>query len=138
MRALSLILAASFALLAPVAGAERLTLLSGPQARPLPVIWDEEFSAIRLRFVVEGLEAASDLEEMERAFEDMARICEMQLAAYRAGEGDPRAEGWDSIVVTLMDRDVTFGMVETGAVQIFEWFRIADTGCMADWDDHAD
>ncbi|MFN7004126.1 MAG: DUF6497 family protein [Roseinatronobacter sp.] len=136
MRVLSLILAAGCATLAPVAAAGMLILPSGESARPLPVIWDEDTSAIRLRFVVERLSEPASLYAGDplRVFEDMQWLCETQVPVLFDETEDPRADGWEGAVVTLMDREVVFGTVDTNAVQLFEWFIFGIDGCEIDLD----
>ncbi len=140
MRARFLIIAALAAPLASAATAEALTMPSGYVAQSLPVIWDEDVSAIRLRFVLAELAAPDGayLGDQELIFEDMRWLCETQISALQVLGGDPREDGWEGVVVTLMDRDVPFGMVDTGSTQLFEWFSLSAEGCDMDWDAYHD
>ncbi len=138
MRAALAILAA-FALMPPAeAQARSLSLPSGAVAQPLPVVWDEDMSAIRLRFVVDQLQSARDayFGDGQQPGTDMQWICDTHLQQLNESGTDLRDDGWTGIVVTLMDREVDFGTVDTTAFQLFEWFRIDAEGCTLDLGSH--
>lgn len=136
----ALILAALAVPLSSAVSAEALMLPSGLVAQALPVIWDEDVSAIRLRFVLAALGQAEGAyaQDQEQVFADMHWLCEAQLATLWEQSGDPRGEGWEGIVVTLMDREVTFGTVDASSTQLFEWFSLTGDGCEQDWDAYHD
>ena len=135
-----LILAALAIPLASGVSGAALTLPSGQVAQALPVIWDEDVSAIRLRFVLAALGQAEGAyaQDQEQVFADMHWLCEAQLATLREQSGDPRDEGWEGIVVTLMDREVTFGTLDSSSTQLFEWFSLTGDGCEQEWDVYHD
>jgi hypothetical protein len=136
MRRTTLGILAIVAQLAPVAAAGMLVLPSGETAQPLPVIWDEDMSVIRLRYIVERLNEPASLYagDAQRVFDDMEWLCETQLSSL-FGEGvSPQDDGWFGAVVTLMDRDVEFGTVDTDSTQLFEWFSFGMDGCEIDLD----
>lgn len=138
MRAAPLIFATAMAALAPAMASQALTLPSGEQATPLPVIWDEGESVIRLRFVVDRLREPQSLYsgDPQRVFDDMQWLCETQVAGLFDADMDPRDDGWTGVVVTLMDREVEFGTVDAESVQLFEWFRFGMDGCELDLGDY--
>ena len=140
MRLRSVILAVLAVPMAPVVAAEAFALPSGQIAQPLPVIWDEDASAIRLRYVLSTLTPtdSSYIDSPEGAFADMHWLCDAQLAEMQAQADDPRDEGWTAAVVTLMDRDVPFGTVDRASFQLFEWFSLTAEGCEQDWDAYHD
>ncbi len=113
------------------AQADTLRLPSGVAAQPLPPVWDEDMSVIRLRYVVERLSEPSSLYAAgsERVFDDMQWLCETQARRLFDADTDPRDEGWTGAVVTLMDREVEFGITDMDAIQLFEWFTFTMDGC---------
>jgi len=126
----------SAALLASEAAAGMLVLPSGENAQPLPVIWDEDMSVIRLRYVVPRLNEPASLYmgDAQRVFDDMEWICETQISGLFADGLAPQDDGWFGAVVTLMDRDVEFGTVDADSLQLFEWFTFGMDGCEIDLD----
>lgn len=118
--------------LAGHAGAQApLTLPSGVMATPHDQILDEKAGAIRLRYLVPDLAEPASLYagDPERVYEDMLWLCETQLRTLYPPPGDPRDDGWSSIVITLMDRPVEFGVIVPEAVQLFEGFSLTMDGC---------
>ncbi|MCC5955205.1 MAG: hypothetical protein JJU07_03815 [Natronohydrobacter sp.] len=138
MRAALLIIATGLAALAPAMASPALILPSGEQATPLPVIWDEDESVIRLRFVVERLREPQSLygADPQRVFDDMQWLCETQVTGLFEADRDPRDDGWTGAVVTLMDREVDFGTVDSESFQLFEWFSFGMDGCELDLGDY--
>lgn len=137
MRAAPLIIATALAA-APAMASEELILPSGEAAIPLPVLLDEGESLIRLRYVVERLREPQSLYsgDPDRVFDDMMWLCETQVSGLFDAETDPRDDGWTGVVVTLMDREVEFGVVDTDSVQLFEWFTFEMDGCELDLGDY--
>ncbi|MGY6549745.1 MAG: DUF6497 family protein [Roseinatronobacter sp.] len=134
--------AAGLLVVAPVAhaaGAETVTLPSGAEVTSAPVIWDEDLSSLRLRFILPALARVDpdDPAGLEPFFADMHWLCDTRLAAFRAAGTDLQGEGWNSVSITLMDRDVAFGTVDPDAVQLIEWFTLDDAGCALELDHHA-
>ncbi len=141
MRLAQLIISGLAILGAPAAAAQAVTLPSGETAEPLPVIWDEGAAVLRLRYIVAALGAgdtpyAQDSEAVER---DMHWLCDEARGRYEAELGPLPEQGWSGAAVTLMDRDVAFGTVDSAAFQLFEWFQFAQDRCDIDldiYDDH--
>jgi hypothetical protein len=108
-----------------------LTLPSGVMATPFDQILDEGTGAIRMRFLVPALAEPASIYsgDPDRVFEDMLWLCETQVRALFPLPADPRDEGWDSVVVTLMDRPVEFGVMAPDAMQLFEGFALTMDGC---------
>ncbi|WP_139257683.1 DUF6497 family protein [Natronohydrobacter thiooxidans] len=138
MRATALIIATGLAAIVPAMASAELLLPSGEEAQRLPVVWDEGESVIRLRFIVERLREPQSLYagDPQRVLDDMHWLCETQLAGLFEADMDPRDDGWTGVVVTLMDREVDFGTVDTESFQLFEWFVIGMDGCELDLGDH--
>ncbi|TVP72177.1 MAG: hypothetical protein EA339_07535 [Rhodobacteraceae bacterium] len=133
MRLVQLIIPGLALLCAPLSAEPGLTLPSGAQAAPLPVIWDEDAAILRLRYIVPALDADSAMRE-EEAHDDMQWLCNTALAKFEAELGDLPAQGWTGAAVTLMDREVVFGTVDSSAFQLFEWFQFAQGSCTLDLD----
>ena len=136
MRGAVLMIAAGTALFAPALAAGMLVMPSGEDAQPLPVIWDEDLSVIRLRYVVSRLNEPASLYmgDTQRVFDDMEWLCETQLSGLFEQGQSPQDDGWLGAVVTLMDREVEFGTVDADSVQLFEWFTFGMDGCEIDLD----
>lgn len=136
MRGTPLMIAVVSALLTPGAWAGTLIMPSGEAAQPLPVIWDEDLSVIRLRYVVPRLNEPASLYmgDTQRVFDDMEWLCETQLSGLYGQGQSPQEDGWLGAVVTLMDREVEFGIVDTESLQLFEWFTFGVDGCEIDLD----
>ena len=118
---------------APLAAEQGLMLPSGMQATPLPVIWDEDAAVLRLRYIVPDL-GAQGARHDDGAHDDMQWLCDSALAHFEAELGDLPAQGWTGAAVTLMDREVVFGTVDSSAFQLFEWFQFAQGACLLDLD----
>jgi hypothetical protein len=118
---------------------DTLALPSGAQAAPLPVVWDEDMSVLRLRYVVPHLSEGDDsYAEGEDVLDDMLWLCDTQAFELLGTDTPPQDQGWTGAVITLMDREVEFGVVDQQALQLFEWFSFADGKCeidLDDWDD---
>jgi hypothetical protein len=117
-----------------------LILPSGVQASYYDIIWDEDLSVIRLRYVVPQLAEPESLYHADalRVFEDMEWLCETQMQNVFAAGEDAREQGWESVVVTLMDRPIEFGMRDAEIFQLFEWFSLSMDGCEPELDDYHD
>lgn len=120
--------------------AGQLVLPSGAGALALEPVWDEDLSVIRLRYIVERLREPASLYvgNADMVFEDMLWLCETQLRTLFSTEGEPQDQGWDGAVITLMDREVEFGVMDSAALQLFEWFSFTMDGCEIDLDDYHD
>ncbi len=117
-----------------------IVLPSGAGAEPLEPVWDEDLSVIRLRFVVERLREPASLyaANAELVFEDMLWLCETQVRTVFGPDAVPQDQGWVGAVITLMDREVEFGVVDSAALQFFEWFSFTMDGCEIDLDEYHD
>lgn len=120
--------------------ATQILMPSGVSAVALEPVWDEDLSVIRLRFVVERLREPASLyaANMELVFEDMLWLCETQIRALLGTDIHPQDQGWEGAVITLMDRDVEFGVMDSDSLQLFEWFSFTMDGCELDMDDYHD
>lgn len=117
-----------------------LLLPSGVEATPFDTIWDEELSIIRLRFIVPRLAEPGSLYsgDPERVFEDMFWLCETQLAASFPDGPVWLDQGWNSVVISLMDRPIEFGTRDPDVFQVFEWFSLTMYGCELELDEYHD
>ncbi len=128
------------AALPPSAQADALRLPSGVDAQPLEPIWDEDLSVIRLRYIVPRLAEPASLyaANTELVFDDMLWLCETQARRLFEPGQTPQYEGWEGAVVTLMDREVEFGVTDADSLQFFEWFSFTMDGCEIDLDEYHD
>lgn len=117
-----------------------LLLPSGVEALPHDMIWDEDLSAIRLRFVVPRLAEPGSLyaADPERVFEDMLWLCETQVAQVDPGLDTLLEEGWNSVAISLMDQIIDFGERDADVIQVFEWFALTMDGCDLELDIYHD
>ncbi len=129
------------ALLAPglgagAAGADAITLPSGVVVHEIDRIWDEDAAAIRIRYLVPRLREPASLysADPERVLTDMTWLCETQIRRLFAPGTDPRDEGWEGAIVTMMDREIPFGEIDAEATQFFEGFLFTMDGCTLDLD----
>ncbi len=108
-----------------------LVLPSGIEARFHDTIWDEDLSAIRLRYVVPQLSEPESLYQADalRVFDDMQWLCETQMTSLFDNWLTVQDEGWEMVVVTLMDRPIEFGARDAETIQLFEWFAVTMDGC---------
>lgn len=115
-------------------------LPSGVGAHPLEPIWDEDLSVIRLRYIVPRLAEPASLyaANTELVFDDMLWLCETQARRLFEPGDAPQSQGWAGAVVTLMDREVEFGVADTESLQFFEWFSFTMDGCEIDLDEYHD
>ncbi len=116
--------------------ASEVLLPSGVVALHHDTIWEEEFSTIRMRFVVPRLGEPGSVYAADglRVFEDMLWLCETQLAQ-EFPEGEvPQDMGWHSVVISLMDRPIEFGMRDAEVFQVFEGFVLTMDGCELELD----
>ena len=121
------VLSAGFAL----AQGDPLVLPSGVTATPHDMIWDEDLSVIRLRFVVPRLSEPGSLYagDSARVFEDMLWLCETQIARTEPERDALLEEGWTGVVISLMDQPIDFGARDADVFQVFEWFTLTMDGC---------
>ena len=113
-------------------------LPSGVEAELHDTIWDEDLSAIRMRYIVPQLLEPDSLYHADalRVFEDMQWLCETQVPALFPDETDAQEEGWKVAVITLMSRPVEFGERDADTVQLFEWFSLTMDGCELELDEY--
>jgi hypothetical protein len=102
-----------------------LRLPSGAGAIPLDLILEEEVQ--RVRMIGQGLaqDVAGYQRDPQRLFDDMLNICTRHLASSSVPEGT-------NVVVTLMDKEVQFGLSDPTVIQYFESFVIRDGVCALD------
>lgn len=102
-----------------------LRLPSGASATPLDLIVEEQVQ--RVRMIGQGL--AQDVAGYQRnpqiLFADMQDICSRHIATTPVPEGS-------HVIVTLMDREVPFGISDPTAIQYFEAFTIRTGTCVLD------
>ena len=117
-----------------------ILLPSGVEAAPFDTIWDEELSVIRLRFTVPRLAEPGSLYsgDPERVFEDMLWLCETQLSTAFPEGPAWQEQGWNAVVISLMDRPIEFGTRDPDVFQVFEWFSLTMDGCEMELDDYHD
>ena len=121
-----------------LAQTDLLVLPSGVAAEFHDVIWDEDLSAIRLRYVVPQLSEPDSLYHADalRVFDDMQWVCETQTPALFSENTDARDEGWNVVVITLMNRPIEFGARDSNVFQLFEWFSLTMDGCEPELDEY--
>lgn len=102
-----------------------LRLPSGASAIPLDLIVEEGVQ--RVRMIGQGLaqDVAGYRRNPERLFADMQDICARHVASATVPDGT-------AVVVTLMDKDVPFGVSDPTATQYFESFVIQNGVCTLD------
>lgn len=102
-----------------------LRLPSGASAIPLDLIVEEGVQ--RVRMIGQGLaqDVAGYQRDPQRLFTDMQDICTRHLASGSVPEGT-------NVVVTLMDKEVQFGLSDPSVIQYFESFTIRDGLCVLD------
>ena len=102
-----------------------LRLPSGASAIPLDLIVEEGVQ--RVRMIGQGLtqDVAGYQRDPMRLFTDMQEICTRHVAAGSVPEGS-------SVIVTLMDKEVQFGLSDPTAIQYFEAFTLRDGVCVLD------
>jgi hypothetical protein len=129
-RAALLIVTVSWAGLGVAQGAP-LVLPSGIEAQFHDSIWDEDLSAIRLRYVVPYLSEPESIYQADalRVFDDMQWLCETQITNFFDNWLAVQEEGWEVVVVTLMDKPIEFGARDAETIQLFEWFAVTMDGC---------
>ena len=117
-----------------------LVLPSGVTATHHETIWDEDGSLIRLRYIVPRLAEPGSLYAGDalRIFEDMLWLCETQLVGADMDGATLREQGWDGVVISLMDRPLEFGVRDPDVFQVFELFSLTMDGCDLDLDDYHD
>lgn len=141
MRALDRLASGVFALcLAATASAQSAPLLmpSGAEAKFHDTIWDEDLSAIRLRYVVPQLSEPDSLYHADalRVFDDMQWLCETQMPALFPDDESAQDQGWNVVVITLMNTPIEFGTRDSDVVQFFEWFSLTMDGCEPELDEY--
>jgi len=102
-----------------------LRLPSGASAIPLDLIVEEGVQ--RVRMIGQGLtqDVAGYQRDPKRLFTDMQDICTRHVASASVPEGT-------NVVVTLMDKEVQFGLSDPSVIQYFESFVIRDGLCALD------
>jgi hypothetical protein len=102
-----------------------LRLPSGASAIPLDLIVEEGVQ--RVRMIGQGLaqDVAGYKRDPQRLFADMQDICTRHVASSAVSEGT-------NVVVTIMDKEVQFGLSDPTAIQYFESFIIRDGLCTLD------
>ena len=115
-----------------------LVLPSGVEAQFHDAIWDEDLSAIRLRFVVPQLSEPDSLYHADalRVFDDMQWLCETQTPGLFTDDASARDQGWNVVVITLMNTPIEFGTRDSDVFQLFEWFSLTMDGCEPEWDEY--
>jgi hypothetical protein len=117
-----------------------LVLPSGVEAQLHETIWDEGFAAIRLRYVVPQLSEPGSLyyADSVRVFDDMQWLCETQLPTLFTQPSSAQDQGWNMVVISLMNTPIEFGARDTDILQLFEWFSLTMDGCEAELDEYHD
>lgn len=102
-----------------------LRLPSGASAIPLDLIVEEGVQ--RVRMIGQGLaqDVAGYQRDPERLFGDMQEICNRHAASGTVTDGT-------NVVVTLMDKEVQFGLSDPSVIQYFESFIIRGGACALD------
>ncbi|MGL4414608.1 DUF6497 family protein [Roseinatronobacter monicus] len=115
-----------------------LVLPSGVEAELHDTVWDEDLSALRMRYVVPQLLEPDSLYHGDamRVFEDMQWLCETQVPALFPDEADAQEEGWNVAVISLMSRPIEFGTRDADTLQLFEWFTLTMDGCELELDEY--
>jgi len=104
---------------------QRLRLPSGASAIPLDLIVEEGVQ--RVRMIGQGLaqDVAGYQTNPMRLFTDMQDICMRHIAVTPVVEGSV-------VIVTLMDKETPFGVVDPSVTQYFEAFTIRGGACGLD------
>lgn len=102
-----------------------LRLPSGASAIPLDLIVEEGVQ--RVRMIGQGLaqDVAGYQSDPQTLFGDMKDICTRHITTTPAPDGS-------TVIVTLMDREVPFGLSDPEAIQYFEAFTIRAGACELD------
>jgi hypothetical protein len=102
-----------------------LRLPSGASAIPLDLIVEEGVQ--RVRMIGQGLaqDVAGYQGNPDRLFTDMQDICTRHVASGTLSDGT-------SVIVTLMDKEVQFGLSDPSVIQFFEAFTVQDGICALD------
>lgn len=109
---------------APSAAQEELSLPSGLTVTLQEILWDDDLSAGRFRFVAAAIgEPGFDVGLMP---DDMAVLCrDFALPVQRA-----LRPGWDDLVISFASAPADFGQVVPDVVQFFEGFRAEGQDCI--------
>jgi len=102
-----------------------LRLPSGASAIPLDLIVEEGVQRVRMIGQVLTQDVAGYQRDPKRLFTDMQDICTRHVASASVPEGT-------NVVVTLMDKEVQFGLSDPSVIQYFESFVIRDGLCALD------
>ena len=112
----------------PLGAAEPVGVPSGQSVAFVEVI-DEtsggEEAVVRFRFLAPAI-AGGGAVDAEAALGDMAALCDSFALPWLDAEGIVA----QTVVISLSDRPVEFGVTDAEAVQYFEAFQIEDGACI--------
>jgi Family of unknown function (DUF6497) len=107
------------------------TLIAVPSGQAVTlqeVVWNApgpDGLALRFRFVAPAIASGGGV-DIETAHADMLALCQT-YAIPRMADYGPQVQ---QIIISLADRQVTFGATEPDATQFFEAYRVEDGICI--------
>ena len=105
-----------------------ITTPSGLVVRLQDVVWNApgpEGLTLRFRFVAPAIAGVEDDERLMAASEDMLWLCQTYALPRLPATGPQPAQ----VVISLADRELTFGEPAPDATQLFEAYTITDGAC---------
>ena len=117
-----------------------ITMPSGHTAKAFDLVWDEDQSVIRPRYIVEELSypASAYANNVFAVFDDMLWLCNTQIRNLFAPDELPQSQGWEGAIITMMSAPLDFGTRDPDVIQFFESFLFAEDGCALDDDEYHD
>ena len=103
-----------------------LPLPSGMQARLGEIIWDEDDTLGRFRFIAPTL--AEHAGHGERIDVDMLLLCREFARPVQRG----LRPGWEALVISLAEAPIAFGEYDSDVLQLFAGFWVDGSDCR--WD----
>lgn len=104
---------------------------SGQQIRLQEVVWNTpgpSGAAVRFRFVAPAIARDGGGVSFDTAADDMLHLCQTFALPHIATGAGPKAPG--QIIISLADREVTFGASDPQATQYFEAYRVENGSCI--------
>ncbi len=111
---------------AGAATAQEISLPSGLTVTLHDVIMDAAPEVARFRFLAPAIDPAGEALSYDAVADDFQLLCDSYALPALTEAGQEVAE----IIITLMDRPVTFGEISPDATQYFEPFRITAGTCI--------
>lgn len=122
MRALALILLATPAW--AQGGGAPVTVPSGLAVERIEVIWDDDLSLARFRFLAPGIAAQGfDMATLRPDFDALCR--DVALPETRAARPE-----WDEVILSLSSVAIPFGTSDPEVAQSFESYRLDGADCI--------